>query len=74
MGISPQFIYGKDGLPTNVVISFEEWQQLQDQMAIDVPLWQIEETLRRLAEYRVNPGAARSLESFLGDLTAEDGV
>lgn len=72
MSINPQFILGKDGLPTNVVISFEEWQSLEERIPESVPTWQMEESLRRMAAYKANPASAIPLEDFLKQLDEED--
>jgi hypothetical protein len=72
MSITPQYIYGKDGLPTNVVISFEEWQELRQQVSMDVPEWQVEESRRRVNAYYANPSSAIPIEDFLKELDEED--
>lgn len=72
MSINPQFILGKDGLPTNVVISFEEWQLLYEQVPGMVPEWQIKESLQRLAAYKADPSTATSMDDFLKELGIDD--
>ena len=72
MSINPQFILGKDGLPTNVVISFEEWQLLYEKVPGMVPEWQIKESLQRLAAYKADPPTATSMDDFLKELGIDD--
>ncbi len=72
LNFNPQFIYGKDGLPTNVVLSYEEWAMLQEQLPMAIPQWQIDESMRRMAAYNANPESAILLDDFLKQLDADD--
>ena len=72
MNINPQFILGKDGLPSNVVISFEEWQALSEKMPDIVPDWQKAESIRRLAAYHAAPSSAIPFDDFLKALGMEE--
>lgn len=72
MGITPQFIYGKDGLPTNVVISFEEWQRLQESSSHQPPAGQMKETQRRILHAKANPESLIPLDDFLKEFDRDN--
>ncbi len=40
MDINPQFTFDKNGNPVGVFISIEEWQQLSDELHMELPQWQ----------------------------------
>lgn len=40
MDINPQYIFDKNGNAVGVFISIEEWQQLSDELHLELPQWQ----------------------------------
>jgi len=72
MSINPQFTYDNQGNPLGVFLSMEDWKNLSDNVILDIPQWQKDETDRRLADYYANPDSAVDAEEFFNNLMKED--
>ncbi len=55
MEVHPQYNYDKNGNPVGVFISIEEWNELSQELQIDIPQWQKDALDIELRELEANP-------------------
>ena len=56
MDINPQYTFDKNGNPVGVFISIEEWQQLSQELHLELPQWQKDALDVELQVIETNPG------------------
>jgi hypothetical protein len=69
-----QFISDSAGKTTGVFIPINEWNELKskfkgiEQEEIDIPEWHKEIVLRRMSDYKKNPGHAIDFDEAMDDI------
>ena len=56
MDINPQYTFDKNGNPVGVFISIEEWQQLSEELHLELPQWQKDALDIELHAIKTDPG------------------
>lgn len=69
-----QYISDSTGKTTGVFIPISEWNELKakykgiDQEQLDIPIWQMNEVRKRLADYEANPNHALDFDTSIDDI------
>ena len=72
-----QYISDSKGQTTGVFIPINEWNDLKkkykdiEQEEVSVPEWHKDLVLKRLEEYRKNPGSAMDFDAAMDDIEKE---
>lgn len=72
-----QYISDSKGQTTGVFIPINEWNDLKtkykniEQVEITVPEWHKDLVLKRLEDYKQNPGSAMDFDSAMDDIEKE---
>ncbi len=72
-----QYILDSNGKTTGVFIPIKEWNDLKnkykdiEQEEITVPEWHKDLVLKRLEDYKQNPGSAMNFDSAMDDIEKE---
>jgi len=72
--INVQYISDSTGKTTGVYIPIDEWNILKDKYEgidheeIEIPKWQKDEVLKRLEDYKFNPGSVIDFEEAIDDI------
>lgn len=72
-----QYISDSTGKITGVFIPIAEWNELKnkykgiEQERIDIPLWQVNEVRKRLADHERNPGQAQDFDAAMDAIEKE---
>ncbi len=72
-----QYILDSNGKTTGVFIPIKEWNDLKnkykniEQEEITVPEWHKDLVLKRLEDYKQNPGSAMDFDSAMDDIEKE---
>ena len=72
-----QYISDSKGQTTGVFIPINEWNELKsrykdiEQEEISIPDWHKELVLKRLEDYKKNPGSALDFDSAMDDIEKE---
>ncbi|HYD20681.1 MAG TPA: addiction module protein [Flavipsychrobacter sp.] len=72
MSINPQFTYDNLGNPVGVFLPIDEWNQLAEELHLDIPEWQKELIEVRLAEYNNAPSQLVDWNKISESLDKED--
>ena len=70
MDINPQYTFDKNGNPIGVFISIEEWQQLSEQLHLELPQWQKDALDIELQTIKANPDYLRKWDDVKKQLLA----
>ena len=74
MSITPQFTYDNDGRPIGVFLPIDEWNQIADELHLQIPEWQMKLMDSRLDEYVKDPGNTIDWDEVNKELMAEDEI
>jgi hypothetical protein len=72
-----QYISDSKGLTTGVFIPINEWNELKnkykdiEQEEISIPEWHKDLVLKRLEDYKKNPGSAMDFDAAMDDIEKE---
>ncbi|OJW81893.1 MAG: hypothetical protein BGO69_15500 [Bacteroidetes bacterium 46-16] len=61
MSINPQYTYDNLGNPIGVFIPIEEWNNLAEELHLDIPEWQKKLIDLRLEEYRIEDSLRKNV-------------
>ena len=70
MDINPQYTFDKNGNPIGVFISIEEWQQLSEELHLELPQWQKDALDIELQTIKANPDYLRKWDDVKKQLLA----
>ncbi len=74
MDINPQYTFDKLGNPIGVFLPIEEWNNLTEELHMDIPQWQKDLIDVRLAEYKNDPGNVLNWDDVIKEFDKEDGL
>jgi hypothetical protein len=74
MDINPQYTFDKLGNPIGVFLPIEEWNNLTEELHMDIPQWQKDLIDMRLAEYKNDPGNVLNWDDVIKEFDKEDGL
>jgi hypothetical protein len=72
MQVNPQYTFDKHGNALGVFLSIDEWNELTEELNIEIPDWQKEIIEGRLNEYKTTANATSDMDNFLEELDRED--
>lgn len=72
MDIHPQYTFDNLGNPVGVFLSIEDWNQLTEELQLDLHQWEKDMIDLRLAAYRRNPDQALDWDEVARQLRSED--
>ena len=74
MEINPQYTFDKLGNPIGVFLPIEEWNNLSEELHMDIPQWQKDLIDVRLAEYKNDPRNVLNWDDVIKEFDKEDGA
>jgi putative addiction module component (TIGR02574 family) len=72
MSINPQYTFDNLGNPVGVFLPIEDWNNLSEQLHLEIPQWQKDLIDMRLAEYKRNPENTLDWDDVKKQLDKED--
>lgn len=72
MSINPQYTFDKLGNPIGVFLPIEEWNNLSEQLHLEIPQWQKDLIDMRLEEYKNNPDNTLDWDDVIKKLDNDD--
>ena len=72
MSVNPQIIYDNKGNPAGVFLSISEWDQIVEELHIEIPEWQKKLIDNRLEEYNLDPAQMEDADAFFAELERKD--
>jgi hypothetical protein len=72
MSVNPQYTYDNTGNPVGVFLSINDWNQIAEELHIDIPEWQKKLIDLRLQEYHDNAAQMEDADAIFAELDRED--
>ena len=72
MSVNPQYTYDNTGNPVGVFLSINDWNQIAEELHIDIPEWQKKLIDLRLKEYHDNTAHMEDADEIFAELDRED--
>jgi len=72
MSVNPQYTYDNTGNPVGVFLSMNDWNQIVEELHIDIPEWQKKLVDLRLQEYHDNAAQMEDADAVFAELDRED--
>jgi hypothetical protein len=72
MSVIPQYTFDNLGNPIGVFLPIEDWNNLTEELHLDIPQWQKDLIDLRLAEYHKNPEQTHDWDEVIKLLDKED--
>lgn len=72
MNIDPQYTFNKTGNPVGVFLPIEEWNNITEQLHLDIPRGQKDVIDIRLAEYNKDPKGTLDRDTLSKESDRED--